>query len=150
MMNIVVRPAVLEDLAALVRLYGQLYPEVERPEGVDDVPIWRAMEATPGRRVLVAELDGQVIGTVDVSVVPNLPRRGEPALLVENVVVDESHRGRGVGRSLMAAAEDIGVAAGCYKLQLSAADPEAFRFYEALALQHGGRVYKRYWPASFG
>ncbi len=143
-----IRAAAHEDLDALVRLYEQLYPEAERPAGVDDVGIWQAVEAMPGRTVLVAEFaksPGHLVGTLDVTVMPNLPRRGEPVLLIENVVVDRPHRRAGVGRALMDAAMDIGKAAGCYKLQLPAADPEAFRFYEALGLEHAGRVYKRYW-----
>lgn len=139
------RTAARQDLDALLRLYAQLYPEVERPTSVEDAAIWEAIQATPGRKVLVAELAGRVVGTADVSVVPNLPRRGEPVLVVENVVVDDDHRRAGVGRALLAAADEIGRAAGCYKLQLAAADDEAFRFYEALGLECGGRVYKTYW-----
>ena len=140
-----VRAAVRQDLPALLRLYAQLYPEIDRPAAIDDEAIWNAIAATPGRTVLVAELEQQVVGTVDVSVVPNLPRRGEPVLLVENVVVDGDHRRAGIGRSLLAAAEKIGRAAGRYKLQLAAADEDAFRFYEALGLEQGGRTFKSYW-----
>jgi GNAT superfamily N-acetyltransferase len=146
-----VRSAVREDLDALLRLYEQLYPEVERPQGVSDARIWESVEAVPGRSVLVAEmpqLPQRLVGTIDVTVMPNLPRRGQPVLLVENVVVDAAHRGAGVGRALMGAAMDIARAAGCYKVQLSAADPEAYRFYKAMGLERGGRVYKRYLPSS--
>ena len=144
-MSVTVRAAVRRDLPALLRLYAQLYPEVERPAAIDNEAIWAAIAATPGRTVLVAELEHQVVGTVDVSVVPNLSRRGEPVLLVENIVVDGDHRRAGIGRSLVAAAQEIGRAAGCYKLQLAAAEEEAFRFYEALGLELGGRTFKRYW-----
>ncbi|WP_309133428.1 GNAT family N-acetyltransferase [Cellulomonas sp.] len=143
-MSVTVRPAGRRDLPALLRLYAQLYPEVARPATVDDGAIWDAIEATPGRTVLVAEVAQGVVGTVDVSVVPNLPRRGEPVLLVENVVVDVRHRRTGAGRALLAAAEELGRAAGCYKLQLAAADEDAFRFYESVGLRPGGRVYTTY------
>ena len=122
------------DLPALLRLYAQLYPEVERPTSVDDDAIWDAVAAIPGRTLLVAESGQHIVGTVDVSIVPNLPRRGEPVLLVENVVVDGEHRRAGVGRALLSAAEGIGRAADCYKLQLSAADAEVFPFYDAAGL----------------
>ncbi len=147
-MKLSFRAAVRENLDALVRLYEQLHSEVERPAEVDDVGIWNAVQAMPGRTVLLAESPdstGHLVGTIDVTVLPNLPRRGEPVLLIENVVVDQRYRRAGVGRALMDAGMDIGKTAGCYKLQSSAADREAFRFYEALGLEHGGRVYKRYW-----
>ena len=132
----------------MLRLYAQLYPEMERPAGLDDDAIWDAVAAIPGRTLLLAELEQNVVGTVDVSVVPNLARRADPVLLVENVVVDGSCRRAGVGRALLSAAEGIGRAAGCYKLQLSAADTEACQFYEALGLDRAGTVYKRYFHRS--
>ncbi|RYF45583.1 MAG: GNAT family N-acetyltransferase [Cytophagaceae bacterium] len=144
-MTVTVRAAERQDLPALIQLYAQLYPEVERPTAIDNEAIWDAIAATPGRTVLVAELEQRIVGTLDASVVPNLPRRGEPVLLVENVVVDGGHRRGGIGRSLFAAAEEIGRAAGCYKLQLAAADEQAFRFYEALGLEPAGRTFKSYW-----
>lgn len=107
--------------------------------------MWDAIAATPGRTVLVAELEQVVVGTADVSVVANLPRGGEPVLLVGNVVVDGDHRRAGIDRSLLAAAQEIGRAAGCYKLQLAAAEEGAFRFYKALGLEQGGRTFKSYW-----
>jgi GNAT superfamily N-acetyltransferase len=63
---------------------------------------------------------------------------------VENVVVDEGHRRAGVGALLMDAARAHGHAASCYKLELTAEDPLAFAFYEAVGLRPFARVYKEY------
>jgi GNAT superfamily N-acetyltransferase len=108
---------------------------------------WADTLATPHRAVLLAEVDGVPVGTVDVTVLANAARRGRPYLLVENVVVAASHRGRGIGRALLAEAASRARAAGCYKLQLAALDPGAFAFYEAVGWQPAGRTYKVYLDA---
>ncbi len=77
----------------------------------------------------------------------NAARAGRPYLLVENVVVDRAHRRAGVGRALLDAARARGRAGGCYKVQLSAADPEASAFYEAAGLRPTARTYKAYLDA---
>jgi GNAT superfamily N-acetyltransferase len=68
---------------------------------------------------------------MDATVLASMAHRGEPRLLVENVVVDRLHRRHGVGAALLEVAAALGRAAGCYKLQLSAEDRDAFAFYEA-------------------
>nr|WP_237556591.1 GNAT family N-acetyltransferase [Streptomyces sp. SID5464] len=79
---------------------------------------------------MVAEGDGAVAGTADCIVMPNLTRGGWAILFVENVVVADRFQRRGVGRQLMEAAVRLGESAGCYKVQLPAADDEyVHRFY---------------------
>jgi predicted GNAT superfamily acetyltransferase len=53
-----------------------------------------------------------VVGTVDCTVLPNLTRRLRRFMLVENVVVAEAARRRGVGVALFDAAHDFYQAQG--------------------------------------
>jgi GNAT superfamily N-acetyltransferase len=94
--------------------------------------------------VLLAEVGGAAVGTVDLTVLANAARAGRPHLLAENMVVDRSHRRAGIGRALLAAARAHGAAASCYELPLSADDPQAFAFYEAAGLRPAARTYKTY------
>ena len=87
---------------------------------------WADTVATERRTVLLAEVDGEPAGTVDVAVVANTARQGRSYLLVQNVVVAAAHRRPGVAAALLAESERRGRAAACYKLVLSAEDPEAF------------------------
>jgi GNAT superfamily N-acetyltransferase len=139
-----IRAAVAADLPGLLALYRQLYAELDLRLSPVVRDAWTATLSASGRTVLVAERDGTLVGTVDLSVVPNAAHAGQPYLLVENVVVDAAWRGRGVGRRLLDAARDHGRAAGCYKLQLSADDEQAFAFYEAVGLRSSARTYKEY------
>ncbi|SDR15459.1 GNAT family N-acetyltransferase [Thermostaphylospora chromogena] len=159
-MTITIRRATLADLPALLELYLQLHPDDPRPPAETARRVWARMEAQEGRTVLVAVADGPadgtpgeevVAGTADCTVMANLTRGGRPYLLVENVVVDRAFRRRGVGRRLMAAAADLGRAAGCYKVQLTAADTEeAHAFYEACGFRHRSRSYKLYLDSDRG
>ncbi|MFE7569159.1 GNAT family N-acetyltransferase [Streptomyces sp. NPDC057539] len=66
-----------------------------------------------------------------------------PAEVVENVVVADARRRRGVGRQLTDAAAQLAESTGCYKIQLLAADGhEAHTFHQACGYQplaHGFR-----------
>ena len=141
---VTVRAAVPADLAAVLGLYRQLYPELDHDATAAVRDAWADTMATPGRTVLVAEAAGTVVGTADVTVLANAAHAGEPYLLVENVVVDSAHRRSGVGTALLGAAREHGHRTGCYKVQLSADDPAAFAFYEAAGLRPAARTYKEY------
>ncbi len=143
-MTPVLREAVADDLPAVLRLYRELYGEVDLRLDERVARAWADTLATPRRAVLLAEVDRVPVGTVDVTVLANTARQGRPYLLVENVVVAATHRGCGIGRALVAEAERRARAAGCYKLQLSAVEPDAFAFYEAVGWRRAGRTYKVY------
>jgi GNAT superfamily N-acetyltransferase len=85
----------------------------------------------PGRIVLVAELDGEVVGMAHIapSEAANAPHRAE----VQRVAVAESARGSGVGRRLMAAVEEAALDRGLTLLWLTTHDlSDACAFYEAV------------------
>ena len=89
--------------------------------------------AAEGRAVLVAELDGAVVGCLTTSVMRVLHR---PALVgrISMMVVDEGLRSRGIGARLVRAAEEALAAQGCYMIEVTShvRRTEAHRFYERL------------------
>jgi GNAT superfamily N-acetyltransferase len=87
--------------------------------------------ATPWLDLMVAELDGEVVGTVYLNVVPNLTRDASPYAIVENVVVARHARRRGVGRAIVRFALELAWKRGCYKamLQAGARNERAHRLY---------------------
>jgi len=117
-MSLSVRPAVAGDLDAVLGLLAQLNP--------DDAPLapgvaaatWREILARPGVETLVAELGGAVVACLTLVVVPNLSRGARPYALIENVVTDEAHRGRRIGRALLDAAVARAWELGAYKAML--------------------------------
>jgi acetyltransferase len=87
--------------------------------------------ADPERVVLVAELDGDVVGIAHLvpSGAANAPHRAE----VQRVAVAERVRGTGVGRTLMEAVDDAARERGLTLLWLTTHEgTDACAFYEAV------------------
>jgi GNAT superfamily N-acetyltransferase len=97
-----------------------------------------------GDRVIVAELDGEVVGLVHLQVTPALERE-RPAGKLGVLVVDDGHRRQGIGRVLVDAAEQEARLRGCELIYLTTAErrDDAHAFYERLGLEYVGRRYSR-------
>jgi N-acetylglutamate synthase-like GNAT family acetyltransferase len=143
---ITVRPATQADLPALLALYAELHPDDVRLPLPDALRAWHAIEAQPGRVIVLAESDGAVAGTADCATLPNLTRGARPFMLVENVIVTAQRRRSGIGAALLDAVVALARDADCYKIQLlsRATRHAAHAFYESRgfrAVAQGYRVY---------
>ncbi|MCA5893729.1 GNAT family N-acetyltransferase [Isoptericola sp. NEAU-Y5] len=101
-----------------------------------------AIEASANDELVVAELDGEVVGVMQLTFVPGISRNGATRLLVEAVRVDTRLRSQGLGRALMEHAHARGRERGCTLAQLTSDKqrPDAHRFYRSLgyAQSHEG------------
>jgi GNAT superfamily N-acetyltransferase len=151
-MTTTIRDARQDDLPRLLVLLQQLSeqsttPEPEvRPATQAHRDVLRLLTDDPGVRLLVAEDEGVVVGTVTLYLVPNLSNGAAPFAIVENVVVDHARRGGGYGKLLMAEAERLAREAGCYKIALTSNNKRApaHAFYEQLGYTNTHRGYTRY------
>ncbi|MEV0650690.1 GNAT family N-acetyltransferase [Phytomonospora sp. NPDC050363] len=121
------------DFDAVARLYRQLHPGDPDPAATGAREVFARILATPDLRLFVLERAGTVVATTYLNLVPNLTRSASPYAVVENVVVDEDLRGKGLGREIMARTLDVAWAAGCYKamLQTGSKTPATHAFYRA-------------------
>lgn len=128
--EILIRPARSEDTASLAALATQLgYPST--PEQVE--MRLDEIRRDPRQRVRVAQaVDGAVVGWVHVAVVSTL--ESDPQAEIQGLVVEESVRGKGIGRRLMEKAEawarDEGVAG--IRLRSNVVREDAHAFYQHL------------------
>ena len=83
-------------------------------------------------RFRVAEADDVVVGWIHASVSEHID--SDACVLIEGLVVDREHRGRGIGQMLLDDAETWARAMGCSLVRLRSTDArtEAHRFYEHL------------------
>jgi L-amino acid N-acyltransferase YncA len=145
-----IRTATEADIPRILELYRQLAldPAAEAPMPPDEDcrRVINAIASTPGQELLVVEDDGVVAGTAMLAIVPCLSHNATPWAAVENVVVDEAYRHRGIGKALM---EEIAVrcrAAKCYKIQLLSNNQraEAHRFYKSLGYETSAQGFRLY------
>lgn len=141
-MSVVIRKAGEADVAAILRLMAQL--DITGEQGLtvaEGTRILQKIATYPNYAIYVAEdRDQRIVGTFALLVMDNLAHRGAPSAIVEDVCVDESSRGHGVGRAMMSFAMELAKQAGCYKLALSSngARTRAHDFYRSLGFsQHG-------------
>jgi ribosomal protein S18 acetylase RimI-like enzyme len=133
-----IRPAILADpadAAAIVRLIDA-YARDPRGGGQPLSPQVReqlvpGLAAHPTTCVWLA-FDGDVAVGVCVGFIGYSTFRARPLLNIHDLAVVSTHRGRGVGRSLLAAAEDMARGNGFGKLTLEVQDDNlpARRLYE--------------------
>jgi len=105
------RPACLEDLQDLVGLWTQLREaggraarSVHPANPADAEARLRAVLADPEHRVVLCHLDGAPAGMAILTDVGMGPLTDHRAIQLSAVAVEDSHRRRGVGRALVAAA----------------------------------------------
>jgi GNAT superfamily N-acetyltransferase len=138
----IIRDVVEADLPRVVELLVQLSPDVPHDDPGPPLPsaYGRAFEeitVDSRQRLLVLEVEGRILGTLALIIVPNLTHGGRPYAIVENVVVDSSERGNGHGEALMRFAMAEAELAGCYKLALTSNKQraDAHRFYRRLGFE---------------
>ena len=115
------------DAEAVADLCGQLgYPATAS----QIAHRWSAMASDSGHAVLVAVLQGQVVGWLHVATRPIL--EFDLSAEIWGLVVDEQQRGSGIGRALLVAAEQWAVYAGCGAMRVRSRieRSRAHAFYE--------------------
>jgi GNAT superfamily N-acetyltransferase len=129
----VFREAGTDDFRGISRLYRQLHPKDPVLHDGSDAAAFAQILGSPGLHLFVLEIDEAVVATTYLNIIPNLTRSASPYAVIENVVVEETLRGTGLGQQIMAATLQAAWDAGCYKamLQTGSRTPATHAFYRA-------------------
>lgn len=105
--------------------------------------VWSKMASYPSYRTLVAEDESGVVGTLAVILIDHLGHLATKIALVENMIVREQFRNRGIGRLLVNEAGRIAAKDGAYKMILATGMKRAgaHQFYETLGFERYGYSY---------
>ena len=94
------RKACQRDVPQLTSLYQQSMPGVKTFRSSMEEMI-AAMAANPDNRVIVGELDHQVVATFQLILYDNPVRAPKRKAVIDSVVVDEAFRNLGIGTAMM-------------------------------------------------
>ncbi|MEJ8280807.1 GNAT family N-acetyltransferase [Pseudonocardia spirodelae] len=132
-----VRRATADDVPAIVALLAD-DPLGSRRESPGDLAPYReafaVVDADPSELLLVLDDGGRVVGTLQLSLLPGLARRGAVRARIEAVRVAADRRGARLGELLVAHAVDEARRRGASLVQLTSdrTRTDAHRFYERL------------------
>jgi ribosomal protein S18 acetylase RimI-like enzyme len=140
---VTIRRARRADVPAIVALLADDPLGRERETAGDPLPdaywcAFDAMSAQFGNLLFVAEREGaasgDIIGCLQLTIIPGLSRRGMTRGLIEAVRVGAAARGLGVGEQLVRHAIEAARAEKCGLVQLTSdvSRADAHRFYERL------------------
>jgi GNAT superfamily N-acetyltransferase len=144
---LILRDARREDVPIIVRMLvdDPLGSTRERYEEPLPQPYYDAFEATandPNNRHLIAEVDGNVVGTLHLVFIRGIARMGATRAQIEAVRIAAGQRGEGIGRKMIEAAIEMARKRACSLVQLTTdkTRTDAHRFYESLgfAASHEG------------
>ncbi|MGB3387521.1 MAG: GNAT family N-acetyltransferase [Pseudaminobacter sp.] len=147
--SLTIRPATHSDIPAIVALFA-----ADELGGHDDttdpavLPLYRAaferIEASANDTLYVAELDGEVVGTFQTTLIVSMTGRGAATLRLEAVQTRSDKRGMGIGEKMVRFA--IGQARDCgartVHLTSNLKRTDAHRFYNRLGFEHSHAGFK--------
>lgn len=137
MNDVHIRPADAGDLPEIVAMLADDPLGAARESPDDLTPYRKAFERLaddPNQYQIVAERDGRVVGTLQLTIIAGISRRGTTRSIIEGVRVHADERGSGLGTQLIQWAIDESGRQGCQLVQLTsdASRTDARRFYERL------------------
>jgi len=140
--EIIFRLTTRADLPSIVRMLaddelGSQREQVENP--LPDVYYFafEQINNDPNHELIVAELDGEVIGTLHLIFLPSVSFQGRLRAQIESVRVDKRFQSQGIGSEMMKWAMERAKQRGAHVVQLTTHKSrlDAHRFYERLGFK---------------
>ncbi|WP_102028946.1 GNAT family N-acetyltransferase [Salirhabdus sp. Marseille-P4669] len=136
------REAMREDVDCIVEMLsddelGSKRERYEQPLPESYIRAFQTIESDPNNELIVAVLDGKIVGVQQVTYTPYLTYQGGWRATIEGVRTATCVRGKGVGSELITYAIQRAKERGCHLIQLTTDKKrkDALRFYERLGFQ---------------
>ncbi|MFE1308185.1 GNAT family N-acetyltransferase [Streptomyces sp. NPDC058755] len=132
-----IRRATADDLPAIVAMLADDPLGAQRESPDDLTPYLAALDrlnTDPNQQLVVAGREGRVIGTLQLTLVHGLSRKGATRSIIEAVRIHADERGSGLGTQLIEWAVEESRRQNCQLVQLTSdsSRTDAHRFYERL------------------
>ena len=133
------RLATKDDLLAIIQMLaddplGALREKIKTPLPEAYLNAFAKIRNDSNQELTVAEIDGEIVGTFQLTFIQYLTHQGGLRAQIEAVRVSSAHRGKGIGTQLFSYAINRAKEKGCYVVQLTTDKQRlrAIQFYEAL------------------
>ena len=133
------RRASRNDVPSIVRMLADDPIGAKREAYTSPLPesyylAFEAIDRDSNNELVVAEIEGKVIGVLQMTFIPYMTYQGSWRALIEGVRIASEARSSGIGRKLFEWAIERARQRRCRLLQLTSdkARPDAIRFYESL------------------
>jgi len=134
-----VRDAQRSDVPTIVALLaddglGSGRETVDGPIPESYYDAFDAIAATPLVRMLLAEVDGEIVGCMQLNLIPHISMKGGTRAQLQSMRIRGDRRGGGLGQNFVRQVLEIARDAGCVLMELTTDNtrPDAHRFYERL------------------
>ncbi len=97
--------------------------------------IFEKINSNPDHIVVIAELDGKIVGATTLLIEPKFIHKGGSVGHIEDVAVDKNFQGQKIGEKIMRYLLEFAKNRGCYKTILECTD-DVKPFYEKLGFKH--------------
>jgi GNAT superfamily N-acetyltransferase len=146
--DLTVRRATADDVPAVVAMLADDALGATRESPGDLAPYeaaFREIDGDPRQYLAIAEQDGEIVGTLQLTFIPGLSHKGMTRALIEAVRVSSATRGGGIGSRLLEWAVEEARSRGCGMVQLTtnASRTDAHRFYAKLGFEPTHVGFKR-------
>jgi GNAT superfamily N-acetyltransferase len=145
------RKAVEADLPYIVQLLTEDAVRVtdDRPDEPFHpryVAAMRELDSDPNQMMMLAVLNGETVGTIQLTFIPGIAGLGTKRCLVEAVHISPAHRSKGLGTQMIQWAIEQARHRGCGMVQLTSNKKrlDAHRFYERLGFLKSHEGFKNY------
>jgi len=130
-----IRELLGSELDELLRLYEHLHVADDPLPGREQVEaLWHQIQQNPDLKYFGVFLDGRLVSSCTLAIIPNLTRGCRPYGAIENVVTHAEFRRKGYGRQVLNHALVFAWRKGCYKVMLLTGrqDEGTYQFYESI------------------
>ncbi|MFH1750339.1 MAG: GNAT family N-acetyltransferase [Candidatus Micrarchaeota archaeon] len=136
-----IRVATMDDFEGILPLFGQLQPKIPLEKGKIRT-FFQEMLASPNHMAWIANLDGEIVGYMDVVFRAYHFAFGFTAR-IETTIVDDEHRRKGVATLLLKECEKEAANRGCRIIELDSAmeRTQAHQFYETNGYSKRGYLF---------
>ncbi len=129
----------------ILELYQQLLPEENIFLNENLLTVFKSIMNKKEYNIIIGIINGKVITTCTLLVIPNITHNMRPYGIIENVITHAEYRGEGYGAQVINYAKNIALENNCHKImvQTRRKDERVFRFYKKVGFEDN--ISKGFW-----